>query len=107
MTGCTAPVAPSLIAGPYIVNISETSATVMFQTGGEQTAHVFFSPREGACDEDDVFKSTMKVEAVLMEESMVPYAKSGDLIPRGLYLARLDLPAAADSDRSFCYGVRE
>ncbi len=102
---CTEPGGPALDAGPWITNVTPTSATVVFQTGGDVDTWVHFLPTEGDCDEASVFSRGTKVPAALVAQADVPYSKPGDLIPSHLHSATWELPDAAAEDRRVCYGV--
>lgn len=102
---CTEPGGPALDAGPWITNVTPTSATVVFQTGGDVDSSVRFLPSDGDCDEETLYSQGAKIAAPVFTQADVPYSKSGDLVPEHLHSATFTLPDAAAEDRRVCYGI--
>ena len=102
---CAQPGGPSLVAGPWITNVTSTSATVMFQAGGTVATSVLFMEDRGSCTQQDLYSGREKVTASVVAQPNVPYSQEGDRIPQHLFSATLILPSAGEADRRYCYGL--
>ena len=105
LAGCTQPGGPSLVAGPWITNVTSTSATVMFQAGGNVPTSVLFMEDQGSCSEENLYTQGEKVTASVVTQPNVPYSQEDNRIPEHLYSATLNLPATGYADRRYCYGL--
>ncbi len=105
LTECSEPVGPSMVAGPYVVDISSSSATVMVQTSGQVTPTVFLAEYVEGCNQEAVFASGTKVAATRVVAKSAPFVECDSEVPDYLYQAEFDLAEAAESDRRFCYGL--
>ncbi|NJL27156.1 MAG: hypothetical protein HC897_04340, partial [Thermoanaerobaculia bacterium] len=101
---CAEPGGPALLAGPWLTDVTTTSASVQLVLGGDVATSVYFLEHDGRCDADTLYTKGTRVPATRVTQTDVPYSQPGDLVPEKLYSATLRLDAAA-ADRRFCYGI--
>ncbi len=105
LSQCSEPGGPAITAGPYVTDVTASSATIQVKTGAPSDLDVYLFESDGACRDEDVFDKGASVSARLVEQESVPFTQASDPIPSYLYEARFEIQPKPEPDRRYCYGI--